>query len=111
MHNNIWGVPMVDTATGMMTVREVAAELDRSIEQVRRYIREGKLPAQKIGMQWFVDLKDLETLHSGEKTRGQRMAEWLEEVVEFREYLRQTSGLLTEEDFQELMDSNRADLL
>ena len=102
---------MVDTATGMMTVREVAAELDRSIEQVRRYIREGKLPAHKIGMQWFVDFEDLRTLHSGGKTRGQHMAEWLEEVVEFREHLRKTSGLLTEEDFQELMDSNRADLL
>lgn len=37
-----------------LTIKEVARELGRSLEQVRRYVREGKLPAKKLGMQWFV---------------------------------------------------------
>ena len=43
-----------------LTLRDVARELARSLEQVRRYVREGKLPAQKLGMQWFVDRRALE---------------------------------------------------
>ncbi len=40
---------------GMITVAEAARRLDRSIEQVRRYLREGKLRGQRIGGQWFVE--------------------------------------------------------
>ena len=39
---------------GMITVAEAARRLNRSIEQVRRYLREGKLEGQRIGNQWFV---------------------------------------------------------
>ena len=39
----------------------VAQELGRSLEQVRRYVREGKLPARKLGMQWFVTRRDLDS--------------------------------------------------
>ena len=44
-----------------LTIKEVARELGRSLEQVRRYVREGKLPAKKLGMQWFVSRRALET--------------------------------------------------
>ena len=37
-----------------LTVAETASRLDRSTEQVRRYLREGELPGQRIGGQWFV---------------------------------------------------------
>lgn len=37
-----------------LSVAETAARLDRSTEQVRRYLREGELPGQRIGGQWFV---------------------------------------------------------
>ena len=39
---------------GMITVQEAARRLGRSIEQVRRYLREGKLQGQRIGQQWFI---------------------------------------------------------
>ncbi len=40
---------------GMITVQQAARRLGRSIEQVRRYLREGKLRGQRIGQQWFVE--------------------------------------------------------
>ena len=40
---------------GMITVAEAAQRLSRSLEQVRRYLREGKLKGQRIGGQWFVE--------------------------------------------------------
>ncbi|HLB26130.1 MAG TPA: helix-turn-helix domain-containing protein [Dehalococcoidia bacterium] len=39
----------------MITVQEAARRLNRSIEQVRRYLREGKLRGRRIGQQWFID--------------------------------------------------------
>ncbi|HEU4759692.1 MAG TPA: helix-turn-helix domain-containing protein [Dehalococcoidia bacterium] len=40
---------------GMISVAEAARRLGRSIEQVRRYLREGKLKGQRIGQQWFIE--------------------------------------------------------
>ena len=50
---------MIDTE-GMVTVAEAAKRLNRSIEQVRRYLREGKIKGQRIGNQWFVDENSLQ---------------------------------------------------
>jgi excisionase family DNA binding protein len=47
------------TLEGMITVAEAARRLNRSIEQVRRYLREGKLRGQRIGNQWFVEERTL----------------------------------------------------
>ena len=47
-----------------LPLKEVARQLGRSLEQVRRYVREGKLPAQKLGMQWFVERRALEAFKS-----------------------------------------------
>src|SRR5439155_4148401 len=41
--------------TGYATVNEAARKLGRSIEQVRRYLREGRLPGRRIGHQWFIE--------------------------------------------------------
>ena len=38
-----------------VTVNEAARRLRRSIEQVRRYLREGRLPGRRIGQQWFIE--------------------------------------------------------
>ena len=54
---------------GMITVADAAKRLNRSIEQVRRYLREGKLKGQRIGNQWFVDEKSLGVRY---QTSGQR---------------------------------------
>lgn len=43
------------TPEGMITVQEAARRLNRSIEQVRRYLREGKLKGLRIGQQWFIE--------------------------------------------------------
>ncbi|MEX0800100.1 MAG: helix-turn-helix domain-containing protein [Dehalococcoidia bacterium] len=40
---------------GAISVAEAARRMRRSIEQVRRYLREGKLKGERIGQQWFVD--------------------------------------------------------
>jgi excisionase family DNA binding protein len=45
---------------GMITVAEAARRLGRSLEQVRRYLREGKLKGQRVGGQWFVEEASLE---------------------------------------------------
>lgn len=42
-----------------MTVPEVAKRLGKNPETVRRWIREGKLPAKKIGSQHFIDEADV----------------------------------------------------
>ena len=39
---------------GFITVPEAAQRLSRSTEQVRRYLREGKLDGRRIGNQWFI---------------------------------------------------------
>jgi excisionase family DNA binding protein len=54
-------------AEDKLPLKEVARQLGRSLEQVRRYVREGKLPAEKLGMQWFVERGALEAFTS---TRG-----------------------------------------
>jgi len=39
----------------MVSVAEAAKRLNRSTEQVRRNLRDGKLRGQRVGNQWFVD--------------------------------------------------------
>ena len=48
-------------AGGLITVAETARLLQRSTEQVRRYLREGDLPGRRLGGQWFVDREDAES--------------------------------------------------
>jgi excisionase family DNA binding protein len=55
-----------------MTVQEAAQTLGRSTEQVRRYLREGKLEGQRIGGQWFI--KEPATLHGAKPVKGAGMA-------------------------------------
>lgn len=43
----------------MVTVLEAAKRLGRDPETIRRWIRSGKLPAAKIGLQHMIDEEDL----------------------------------------------------
>jgi excisionase family DNA binding protein len=43
----------------MVTVLEAAKRLGRDPETIRRWIRSGKLPAEKIGLQHMIDEADL----------------------------------------------------
>lgn len=49
---------MEHDAGGLLTVAETARLLQRSTEQVRRYLREGTLPGRRLGGQWFVHAAD-----------------------------------------------------
>jgi hypothetical protein len=42
-----------------LSVADAARALDRSTEQVRRYLREGRLHGRRIGGQWFIAAADL----------------------------------------------------
>jgi excisionase family DNA binding protein len=44
-----------DSDRDLISVAETALLLKRSTEQVRRYLREGRLPGRRMGGQWFVD--------------------------------------------------------
>lgn len=45
----------MDTDRNLLTVAQAARILERSTEQVRRYLREDRLSGQRIGGQWFID--------------------------------------------------------
>jgi len=83
-------------AEDLITVAEAAKILNRSIEQVRRYLREGKLPGQRIGQQWFIPRGALDSLgrKAPEKSVYQRRIELLEEIRELRERINRESGTL-----------------
>ncbi|MGH2747369.1 MAG: helix-turn-helix domain-containing protein [Actinomycetota bacterium] len=46
----------------MLTVPEVAKRTGRNAETIRRWIREGKLRARKVGTQHVIEEEDLESL-------------------------------------------------
>jgi len=49
----------------LLTVADAARLLDRSTEQVRRYLREGVLDGRRIGGQWFIARDTLTTFGQG----------------------------------------------
>ena len=76
----------------MVTVADAAKILDRSIEQVRRYLREGKLPGERIGQQWFVKKVDLESRRDHRKYQEQ--LDLLEEIRRNRDAIYRETGRL-----------------
>ncbi|MCO5220679.1 MAG: helix-turn-helix domain-containing protein [Thermomicrobiales bacterium] len=55
----------------LLTVADAAVRLDRSTEQVRRYLREGRLDGRRIGGQWFIEQHALHAF--GEQKRDGRV--------------------------------------
>jgi excisionase family DNA binding protein len=51
----------------MLTVPEAARVTGRNPETIRRWIREGRLPAQKVGTQHVVDEADLSAMDDDEQ--------------------------------------------
>jgi excisionase family DNA binding protein len=49
-------------ATTMLTVPEVARRTGRNPETIRRWIRQGKLRASKVGTQHVIEERDLEAM-------------------------------------------------
>ena len=63
---------MSEPVAGYITVQEAARNMGRSTEQVRRYLREGKLDGQRIGGQWFI--KEQAVLYRTGSEGGAEMA-------------------------------------
>lgn len=55
----------------VMTVADAARELSRSTEQVRRYLREGRLAGRRMGGQWFIDRAAVESFGRTQKKEDQ----------------------------------------
>ena len=101
-------LPTTTKENGFVTLEEdlklnqVAQELGRSLEQVRRYVREGKLPARKLGMQWFVTRRDLDAFRGvGAKPSQQEV---MERARALRERIKARVGLM---DVVELLEESR----
>ncbi|MBI4499273.1 MAG: hypothetical protein HY689_15405 [Chloroflexi bacterium] len=77
--------------------------LRRSVEQVHRYLREGKLRSQRIGNQWFVDRAALPS--NGRPSRSTERMALLEEVRRNREVILREAGCLF--DGAELVRASR----
>lgn len=45
----------------LLSVPEAAKRLGVNEETVRRHVRSGKLPAEKLGQQWFIHVEELQT--------------------------------------------------
>lgn len=45
---------MSEELEGYITVPQAALKIQRSTEQVRRYLREGKLEGRRLGGQWYI---------------------------------------------------------
>ncbi|MGI8681849.1 MAG: helix-turn-helix domain-containing protein [Mycobacteriales bacterium] len=54
----------------MLTVQEVAQRLHRDPETIRRWIRSGKLPARKLGLQHVIEEADLPVADDGDVPTG-----------------------------------------
>lgn len=78
---------------GMITVAEAARRLNRSIEQVRRYLREGKLRGERIGGQWFMKETAISAMADPTARYHQQM-ELLRRIRENREAISRESGRL-----------------
>ncbi|MDQ3467726.1 MAG: helix-turn-helix domain-containing protein [Chloroflexota bacterium] len=46
----------------LLSVADAARRLERSTEQVRRYLREGRLAGRRFGGQWFIPVSAVEAL-------------------------------------------------
>jgi excisionase family DNA binding protein len=78
----------------MLTVPQAARRLGRNPETVRRWIREGKLHASKVGTQHVIDERDIELLDLGstvpappwwgETITGEPMPDWVDVIRQQR---------------------------
>lgn len=66
-----------------LTVAEAATYLGRSIEQVRRYLRDGALVGYRAGQQWFVPAATLAAFKA-ERTETPAMKERKEVLKELK---------------------------
>lgn len=86
----------------LLTVSQAARRLGRSIEQVRRYLREGKLPGQRIGQQWFIPESAV-----GTPDRTENLSELFRRVRERREAIARQIGGYVHPNVSEFLRQDR----
>ncbi len=59
----------MDNEQTLLSVGDAAKRLERSTEQVRRYLREGRLKGQRIGGQWFIERGTLDHFAAAARTQ------------------------------------------
>lgn len=59
----------MDSEETLLSVGEAAKRLERSTEQVRRYLREGRLRGQRFGGQWFIERTTLDQFAAAARTQ------------------------------------------
>ena len=79
----------------LISVKEAATECGRNPETVRRWIWNGKLPAEKLGNQLFIRRHDLvsfcrETVAA--PTGGKARPDFLERAIALQEKMKATGG-------------------
>lgn len=67
----------------LLTIEEVATMLDMHTRTIRRYIKEGKLTAVKVGGRWRVKKIDLKKLMGDEGFNEEAKESWHEKVAGF----------------------------
>ncbi|HWV25143.1 MAG TPA: helix-turn-helix domain-containing protein [Thermomicrobiales bacterium] len=72
-----------DGSRDFISVAEAARILKRSTEQVRRYLREGQLPGQRMGGQWFIDRASVASFGST-RTREEKFTSTLKPAARTR---------------------------
>ncbi len=82
------------SSENLITVPEAAKLLHRSIEQVRRYLREGKLPGRRIGQQWFIPREAVEMKSQKSTTVYEQRMTLLNEIREARPGYAASSGTM-----------------
>lgn len=90
-----------DSREEARTVAEAATYLGRSIEQVRRYLRDGALVGYRVGQQWFVPAAALATFRAS-RVRTPEMkqrAEVLQQLRALRAELLRKYGYLQVADW------------
>lgn len=88
----------------MLPLNEVSRELERSLEQVRRYVREGKMRAYKIGLQWFVSRSDLNRFKLALQNKKMDTSYIIERARAIREKIKAQYG---EMDVLQILDESR----
>jgi len=88
-----------------VTVAEAARRLNRSIEQVRRYLREGRLAGRRIGQQWFIEEAALAAWRPGHGGGSGRIGEAIavyEAPTMKTEEKKETKRLISDELFADI---------
>lgn len=89
----------------LISVKQAAKESSRSMETVRRWIWSGKLPAQKLGNQLFVNRSDWETFLKNTNKQKDSRFRFIERATALRERIRARTGM--EFDISALIEESR----